>query len=113
MPKQLENITDETNQQHVILFEQSEIALTLRFYPTVQLWAFDVTYKGIVATGYKLSVGVLHLRSRNLPFDFAVTANDGSGMDPIRADDFVTGRCSLYLLDSADMELIRAAPVPI
>jgi len=113
MPIELTNISSDTDQRHVILFQDSEIELRLRYYPTRQFWAFDVAYKGVVASGYKLSVGVLHMRSRNLPFDFVVQDNSGEGLDPLRADDFTTGRCTLLLLDAADMELIRAAPVPI
>lgn len=113
MPIQIENISDETHQRHIILFEESEIALTLRYYPTVQIWCADVEYKDSAAYGHKLSGGVLHMRSRNFPFDLTVTVENGSGLDPFRADDFLTGRCKLYLLDAADMELIRATPVPL
>ena len=110
---QVENITDEPHQTHTILFDESEIALTLRFYPTVQMWCFDATYKDSIVSGMKLSVGVLHMRSRNLPFDFAVIDTLGAILDPFRLDDFSTGRCELYMLDADDMALIRATPVPL
>lgn len=113
MPIQIENITSEAHQRHTILFEESEIVLTLRFYATVQIWCMDVEYKGKVAQGHKLSAGVLHMRSRNYPFDFVIRLEDGAGLDPFRADDFVSGRCKLYLLDAADMVVIRATPVPL
>ena len=111
--RRVENITAEAHQRHVIIFEESEIELTLRFHPTVEMWTFDATYKGVIASGYKLSVGVLHMESRNLPFDFIVTANAGTDLDPFRIDDFSADRCSLYLLESADMEEIRGVPVPL
>jgi len=113
MPVQIENITDDANQRHVILFEESEIVLVLRFHPTVQMWTFDVSFNGTTAVGYKLSIGVLHMRSRNLPFDFVVRDQSGTNLDPFRLDDFSTGRCYLYMLDADDMEAIRGAPVPI
>lgn len=109
----IQNITAEAHQRHILLFEESEIALTLRFYPTVEMWAFDIEYKGRVASGYKLAVGVLHMESRNFPFDFAVRDLVDVGLDPFRLDDFSTDRCALYLLNAADMELLRNAPVPI
>lgn len=109
----IENISDETHQRHTMLFEESEIILTLRYHPTVEMWAFDIEYKDVVASGYKLSIGVLHMRSRNLPFDFVVTDQGGTDLDPIRRDDFSTGRCALYMLEASDMEAIRDATVPI
>ncbi len=110
---EIENITGEAHQRHTVLFEESEIIVVLRYHPTVEMWAFDVEYKGVQANGYKLSVGVLHMRSRNLPFDFIVTDQSGTGLDPIRLDDFTTDRCALYMLEADDMEDIRGAPVPI
>jgi len=107
---QIQNITDEAHQRHIIIFQQSEIILTLRFYQTVSMWCFDVEYKGKIVNGVKLSAGVLHIRSSNLPFDFAVV---GDVIDPFRLDDFKTGRCKLYMLEPIDMDVIRAAPVPI
>lgn len=113
MPLQIQNITDEAHQRHVIVFDESEIELTLRFHPTVEMWTFDTVYKTLNADGYKLSVGVLHMRSRNFPFDFVVRDQTDAGLDPFRLDDFSTGRCALYLLDAADMEIVRDAPVPL
>lgn len=109
----LDNITDETHQRHTIVFEESEIVLVLRFHPTVEMWTFDATYKDTQVQGRKLSVGVLHMVSRNLPFDFLVVANAGTGLDPSRRDDFLTGRCSLFMLEADDMEVVRGAPVPL
>lgn len=113
MAIQIQDITDEPHQRHVILFEESEIILILRFHPTVEIWTIDVEYKERQAYGYKLSTGVLHLLPLNLPFDFVVSDQSGSGLDPIRVDDFSTDRCALYMLEAADLEDIRGGPVPI
>lgn len=110
--KKLQNVTDEPHQRHTIVFEESEIVLSLRYLPTVEMWVMDVSYKGIDTHGLKLSVAVLHMRSRNLPFDFIVVDNLETGLDPIRVDDFATGRCSMYLLEAEDMQEIRGAAVP-
>lgn len=109
----LENIGSEAYQRHVVTFEESEVVIGLRFHPTVAMWTIDVEYKGIQALGYKLSVNVLHMRSRNYPFDFIVVDNSGNDLDPFRLDDFTVGRCNLYMLGSDDMEGIRNAPVPL
>lgn len=109
----LDNITDETHQRHTIAFEETEVVLVLRFHPTVSMWTFDATYRGTRIIGRKLSVGVLHMLSRNMPFDFLVAANAGSGLDPLRRDDFAAGRCTLFMLQAEDMEVLRGVPVPV
>lgn len=110
---QINNITDEAIQIHTIIFEESEIILILKFLPIVNSWVFDIEYKNTIASGYRLALGTLHMISRNFPFDFVVQDASGLGIDPYMIDDFSTGRCILYMLESADMEGIRGGPVPI
>lgn len=111
MALQIENISDDAIQQHIILFEENEINLTLRFYEIVQMWCFDATYKDKSVFGIKLSAGVLHMRSQNFPFDFLVETTEG--IDPYKIDDFSTARSSLYLVTREDMETIRGVDVEI
>lgn len=112
--RQILNIGSEAIQRHTIIFDEFEIVLLLRFFPKTQHWAFDVEYKGRNIYGEKLSVGVPHIVSANLPFDFWVTDNSGNGIDPFQIDDFSNGRCSLYLLEPAEMVTIRnGAEVPL
>lgn len=111
--RRIQNITDEAHQRHILVFEESEITLVLRFYPTVGMWCFDITYKDHTVSGRKLSAGVLHMASANLPFDFVVTDTTNQGLDPTLLTDFATGRCELYLLESADMESYRGRTVEI
>ena len=113
MPRLIENLTDEPHQIHIIIFDESEITLDLRFHPTVQMWCIGIEYKGHETHGTKLSLGIPHLVSRNYPFDFIVADTSGTGLDPFRLDDFVTGRCELYMLERTDMEVLRGAPVPL
>ena len=110
--RRLTNITAEPHQRHVILFNDSEIRLTLRFHELLQFWTFDVEYKGRTAIGVKLSLSTLHIESSNLPFDFLVYDNTQTGLDPFKADDFLE-RCNLYILEPEDMQNIRGAPVEI
>ena len=111
MALQIENITDEAYQEHILVFEESIIELTLRFYPTTQIWCFDAAYKEKSVNGIKLSAGVLHMRSRNFPFDFVVSTSEG--IDPYRINDFSERRCELYLVTREEMETVRNAPVQI
>lgn len=110
--KRIQNITNEPIQRHTIVFDESEIILTLRFYPRTQVWCMDAEYLDWQVFGLKLSVGVLHMISQNQPFDFIVTDNSGEGFDPFQRTDFQSGRCNLYLLEPADMVRIRGDEVP-
>lgn len=109
----VQNITSETHQIHTIILADFELRLVLRFLPRAQIWIFDAEYRGRRVDGFKLSLGVLHITSSNLPFDVAVQDFSGTGIDPFKADDFETGRCHLYVLEPQDMEAIRGVPVPV
>ena len=109
--RRVENITDEAIQRHTIIFDESEIVLTLRFFPKNDFWSMSVEYNDYQVFGIKLSVGVLHITSGNMPFDFTVTDNSGNGIDPFRRTDFSSGRCSLYMFEREDMVEIRRGEV--
>ena len=111
--REITNITDAPHQRHTIVLEEKEIVLTLRFYPTIEQWCFDVEYDGHIVNGVKLSLGVLHIRNSNFPFDFVVINGSRAGIDPFKLDDFVSERCRLYIVDPAEMEIIRGVPVEI
>lgn len=110
----VQNITSEPIQRHTIVFEESEIILTLRFYPRTQIWCFDAEYKEWAVHGIKISVGVPHIISQLQPFDFACIDRSNNGIDPFQVGDFSSGRCGLYMLETADMVDVRGgAEVPI
>ncbi len=104
---QITNVTDEPIQRHVLIFDRGEAVVTLRHLPTVEMWKMRVEYNGDYIDGVKLSLGTLHFRHKNWPFDIAVIATDNAGIDPYRADDFLTGRCNLYMLTPEEMIDIR------
>lgn len=103
----LQNITDEAYQRHTLLLDDEEAIVELRFLPAVETWLIDVNYKDKKRFGSKLTANSYHLRSYNFPFDFTVLITDDSGLDPFRADDFVTGRCELYFITPEEMRQIR------
>jgi len=72
---------------------------------------FDAEFGNNQVYGLKLSVGVLHMLSQNQPFDFICIDRSGNGIDPFQGQDFSGGRCNIYMLEAADMELIRGAAV--
>ncbi len=109
----IENISDETSQRHSILFQETEIILTLKYSPTVEMWSADVSYKNFNIYGFALTCGVLHMESSNTPFGFAIQDTSGLGLDPFRRDDFLTGRTAMYLIEPDEMTDIRGIEVPL
>lgn len=110
---EITNITNDPFQRHVITTETAPIILLLRYYPRPKFWTLSVEYQGVECNGLKLSLGTMHMRSRNLPFDFIVRDEGNTGIDPFEADDFSNLRCRLLMLERNDMDEIRGQPVPI
>ena len=112
--RRIQNITNEPIQRHTVIFEESEIILKLRFFPRNQFWTMDVEYGDYQVFGVKLSVGVLHITSGNMPFDFTVTDMSGNGIDPFQRNDFSSGRNRLYMFDRDEMlQIRRGEAVPV
>ena len=109
----MKNITSEAHQPHIVVLEDQEIELTLRFLPPVEGWFFNVTFGGRTVNGFKLALNTLHMVSQNFPFDFVVEDLSGRGIDPFRIDDFSENRCALYMLQTDDMTEIRGQDVPV
>lgn len=109
----IENIGNETLQRHVILFQETEVILILRYLPMVSIWVMNVEYKGRKANGLKLSTKTPHMLSQNFPFDFLVSDNNATGLDPIDRNDFANNRCTLFMLEPDDIEQLRGQPVEI
>lgn len=110
---EITNITDDPFQRHIIIVDEAPVELTLRFYPRAQFWTLSTKYDGLHSKGLKMTLGTLHMRSRNRPFDFVIVGTAETGIDPFKIDDFSSGRCRLLMLEREDMESIRGQPVPI
>lgn len=111
--RELTNITGESFQRHIVTLDGGEIVFDLRFYPPIQQWCFDVSFKDKAVKGVKLSLGVLHINNANFPFDFVVLDQSASGIDPFKVDDFSLDRCKIYILDPAELEAFRGVTVEI
>ena len=109
--RQIENIGNEGLQTITIPLPNGDLVMTIRYMSVVQIWTMDVTYNGRTLNGVKLSVGVLHMRSKNYPFDFICEDTSGAGLDPFQVEDFSTGRTILYLVEADEMDEIRGQPV--
>jgi hypothetical protein len=71
-------------------------------------WFLNLKINQREINGVKLSTGVLHLESNNLPFDFVVSGE--GGLDPYKSDDFLQ-RCRLYLVEKAEVEAIKRTEI--
>lgn len=105
------NISSEAYQRHIILLNDKEITLKLRFLPSNAIWIADIETTDFSLYGLKLSVGVLHMKNSNKPFDLIVRDLSNNGLDPFQKDDFSSGRCALYMLSANDMINIRGDAV--
>ncbi|HCC76682.1 MAG TPA: hypothetical protein DEQ42_13500 [Shigella sp.] len=106
------NITDESIQRHTLIFDRGEAVVTLSHLPTVEMWKMRVEYNDDYIDGVKLSLGTLHFRHKNWPFDIALLCTDNSGIDPYRSDDFASGRIEMYLVTPEEMTEIRGGDLP-
>jgi len=113
MAYQVTNITDEPRQRHVLLVGDEEITVNLYFWETSEFWSMDISWRGEQFNGFMLSLGCLHIRSLNWPFDFFVSTTDSSGLAPFRLGDFSEGRCEMYFVDAAEMQDLRGLEVPV
>lgn len=109
--KRIENIGNEGLQSQTIPLPNGDAILTVRFLSTIQVWILNVTYNDRTINGVKLSCGVLHMRSRNFPFDFIVEDTSSTGLDPFQVEDFSSGRTILYLVEADEMAEIRGQAV--
>jgi hypothetical protein len=99
----VENLIGAGNQStSILLADGSTVKIRLRYAAGVERWFVDVSYPKIQLELNGLGVCVHPNLLRNwravIPFGIAVTSLDGA--DPVRMDDFSSGRISIYVLDS-------------
>lgn len=109
--KRIENIGNEGLQKQTIPLPNGDAILTIRYLSSVQIWTMDVSYNDETINGVKLSCNVLHMRSKNFPFDFIVEDTSSAGLDPFQVEDFSSERTILYLVEADEMEEIRGQAV--
>ncbi len=99
---------DGTQLVRVLLDDGSTVQLTLVYRAATQRWSVDVLWGSFAANGLGVEVSPNFMRQwRDLvPFGLACLSTDGG--DPVYVDDFTTGRCQLYVLDSDDVAAVEA-----
>ena len=111
--RKLSGITNDPIQKYSFSVGDNEVSIRLRFLSVVESWVMDVEYNGKRINGVLMSLGVLHLKSYNFPFDFILNDTQGLGLDAFRIDDFSSERVELYILESEELVEIRGYEVAI
>lgn len=106
----VDNLTDAADQTTTLILPDNTVAtLRLRFRPRTGRWTADIGYAATGFQVYGLNVcclpNVLRPWRRLLPFGLAFMTADFT--DPFQLTDFLTGRCSVYLLDAADVAAVE------
>lgn len=105
-------ITNEASQTMRFDFENSVLTINLVYLPMVQSWFLSVLENdAMIINGIRLAINDGTIRFLNKPYDFVVEEKSGTFIDPCMQDDF-TSRCTLNILDRAEMIQIRGYDVP-
>lgn len=102
--RKITEIGAEANQRLEIVGENNErITFKIYFRPSQQGFYFDIIYQDFVLRGQKVlnAPNLLNQYRDLLPFGLTCFVADGS--DPFFADDFVTERAILFLLNEEDV----------
>lgn len=97
---QINNLSAKPSQvSTAILADGTTVTLTLNYRPAIQRWSIDVVYKNFIARGVGLATNpnLLRIWRNVIPFGLAVKTADGT--DPFMADDLVSGRVTITMLD--------------
>ena len=106
--QQITTLSDEYKQQFKIELESGEtLTFDFEYRPNQLGWFFGFEYKDVKMSNIRLCTADNLLRAyRNrLPFGLAViTTDDG---EPYGVGDFLSGYCTLYLLDESDVVAVE------
>ncbi len=106
--QKITTLTSSPNQRHQLILENNEtVDFRLYYSGRMQAWYFDFTYKDLTVNCSKvvLSPNTLRNFKRLIPFGIAF-ATDGY-VEPFQITDFSSGRVSMYVLNSEDVETIE------
>lgn len=107
----IDNLTDAADQTTTLILPDNTAAtLRLRFRPRTQRWVADVGYtaNNFQANGLNVCAlpNILRPWRRIIPFGLAVVT-PGFLTDPFQLEDFLTGRATVYLLDTSDVAAVE------
>ena len=106
--KKITNVTNEPKQKLTLQTENGEdIEFYLTFEPRVQSWFFSFKYKDKEANNLQvvLHPNILRQFRRIIPFGIGFMGNTKA--EPFNINAFITGACSLVLLNSTEVKNIE------
>ena len=105
------SITSSPNQFHELVLDDNKSAkFTLRYYPRMFSWFFDIEYEDVVINNVKvvLHPNILRQFKSKLPFGLSVYVENGSPVEPFQITDFQTGRVYLAILNSDEVQQVES-----
>ena len=113
----LQGLTDQPKQQWPItLPEGSTATMYLEYRPQQNGWFYDLVWDGVNPNwqllGMRLVTHPNILRQYRNQITFGLTVSTPDGTDPTGQEDLVNGKCTLLLLDAADVLTIEGAYFP-
>lgn len=107
---QIDTISDDANQLlQVVLDDGTSVQLTLVFLPAIERWSISLLAPTLEVDGMILCAFPNVLRPWRAVIDYGIACTSIDGGDPVFIDDFSTGRCSLFVLNSSDVAAVEVA----
>jgi hypothetical protein len=113
----LQGLTDQPNQQYPIaLPDGSTATMILHYRPQQNGWYYDISWDGQSPPWQLLGMrlvahpNLLRQYRNQITFGLAVCTSDST--DPTEQEDFVNGKCSMILLDAAEVLDIEGSFFP-
>lgn len=108
---QIDNLTDAADQVVNLQMPDGSVGtLELLYMGSTQRWVFNFTHSQFpngALNGQMLCVHPNILRNFKNLLPFGMTCLSTDGTDPVGIEDFVNGRCSLYILDEAEVQQVE------
>ena len=105
---QLTGITSDPDQTFTTaLSDGSKVTIRLVYRSRIQKYFVDITWGTWTANSLRVCnvPNILEQWTNVLPFGLLCSVSDG--LEPFLANDLVSGRCSLYILEAADILMIE------
>lgn len=105
-------ITDEPNQNFIIVFEDTSIEINLEFLTIPSCWIMNITFRDeILIEGLRLNSAVVALDTFNLPFDLYVNDVNDLGVAPFSLYAFSDGLYTFNLITRDELLELRGYDV--
>lgn len=107
--QQITSITNRSKQRFTLVLENNETVDFLLYYlPRQQSWFYNFTYKDLTCNCSRVTLSPNALRQfkRVIPFGIAFIAD--SYVEPFDLNDFLSGRVSMYVLNSEEVKQVES-----